>query len=153
MTAIKRIAELDALPDGTVVVGLDPQATVVHKRAGHWIDLCKPSGTTWNVRTYVMARRYGVRAVAESERTTEVGTTETTLSVTDQLRALIDHYQGREDARTRSIQSFLNEDGDLDEGKYTWSEYDQATDDSSHAARDDLGNLLGELAGLLPDQV
>ncbi|MGW4158728.1 hypothetical protein [Streptomyces sp. NPDC004788] len=153
MTVIKRIAELDALPDGTVAVGLDPQATVVHKRAGQWIDLCKPPGTTWNVRTYVMARRYGVRAVAESERTTEVSITENTPSVTDQLRALIDHYQGREDARTKLIQSFLNEDGDLDEDKYTWSEYDEATDDSSHAARDDLGNLLGELAGLLPDQV
>ncbi|MFD7976749.1 hypothetical protein [Streptomyces sp. NPDC059071] len=153
MTTIKRIAELDALPDGTVVVGLDPQATIVRKRAGHWFDPCKPPGTTWNVRTYVMARRYGVRAVAEPERTTEVSTTETTPSVTDQLRALIDHYQGREDARTKSIQSFLNEDGDLDEDKYTWSEYDQATDDSSHAARDDLGKLLGQLAGLLPGKM
>ncbi|MFE9254063.1 hypothetical protein [Streptomyces sp. NPDC006879] len=68
MTTVKRIADLDALPEGTVVVGLDPQATVVHKRDGHWIDLRKPPGTTWNVRTYVMARRWGIRVVAEPER-------------------------------------------------------------------------------------
>ncbi|AFU62041.1 hypothetical protein SEA_BROPLEASE_61 [Streptomyces phage BroPlease] len=68
MTVIKRIAELDALPNGSVIVGLDPQATVVHKAGGHWIDLNKPPGTTWNVRTYVMARRWGVRALSVPER-------------------------------------------------------------------------------------
>ncbi|MEU9057866.1 hypothetical protein AB0D13_02935 [Streptomyces sp. NPDC048430] len=69
MTVIRRIADLDELPEGTVVVGLDPQATVVIKGSGHWIDLSKPVGTTWNVRTYVTARRWGFRVVAQPERT------------------------------------------------------------------------------------
>ncbi|MCS0601129.1 hypothetical protein NX794_07775 [Streptomyces sp. LP11] len=71
MTNIRRIDELDALPNGTAIVGLDPQATVAHKAGGHWVDLNKAPGTTWNVRTYVMARRWGVRVLSHPERSTE----------------------------------------------------------------------------------
>ncbi|AGM12081.1 hypothetical protein SEA_GODPOWER_59 [Streptomyces phage Godpower] len=62
---IHTLRDLDVLPNGTLVVGLDPQATTRFKQDGHWVDPKKPIGTTWNLNTYVLARRYGIRVVVQ----------------------------------------------------------------------------------------
>ncbi|AKY03365.1 hypothetical protein FDI81_gp58 [Streptomyces phage Hydra] len=61
---VESLTDLEALPDGTLIVGLDPQKTLRFKQAGQWVDPHKPLGTTWGLNTYVLARRYGVRVVA-----------------------------------------------------------------------------------------
>ncbi|MFE0964091.1 MULTISPECIES: hypothetical protein [Streptomyces] len=149
MTVIRRIAELDALPNGSTVIGLDPQQTVVHKAGGHWVDLNKPAGTTWNVRTYVMARRWGVR-VASPERNPEVNET-----VKTSIIALIEQYEAREAERQAQIDSYLDEEGDVDTEKYTYEEFDETVDDNAQFAREDLQSLLAELRTALnaPAQV
>lgn len=58
---ISNLSQLDALPDGTVIVGEDKLRTVRFKQTGSWIDPSKPVATTWNLNTYVHARRYGFR--------------------------------------------------------------------------------------------
>lgn len=58
---IRTIAELDALPDGSVIEGLDLLRLTFIKQTGHWIDPLKPIGTTFNVRAFVHARRWGFR--------------------------------------------------------------------------------------------
>ncbi|AWN07353.1 hypothetical protein SEA_NABI_59 [Streptomyces phage Nabi] len=62
---VHTLRDLDKLPDGTLIVGLDPQATIRFKQDGNWIDPKKPLGTTWGLNTYVLARRYGVRVVLQ----------------------------------------------------------------------------------------
>ncbi|QYW07904.1 hypothetical protein SEA_REDBEAR_58 [Streptomyces phage RedBear] len=61
---VETLRDLDKLPNGTLVQGLDPQGTLRFKQDGNWIDPYKPLGTTWGLNTYVLARRYGVRVVA-----------------------------------------------------------------------------------------
>ncbi|WJN62760.1 hypothetical protein [Streptomyces phage phiScoe15] len=60
-TILREIKDLDALPDGSVIVGADLLGLTFHKQTGHWIDPLKPIGTTWNVRAFVHARRWGFR--------------------------------------------------------------------------------------------
>ncbi|ANT41063.1 hypothetical protein BI024_gp59 [Streptomyces phage Nanodon] len=62
---VQTLRDLDTLPDGTLIVGLDPQRTLRFKQGGTWVDPHKPIGTTWGLNTYVLARRYGVRVVAQ----------------------------------------------------------------------------------------
>ncbi|KPC89528.1 hypothetical protein ADL35_02240 [Streptomyces sp. NRRL WC-3753] len=75
--------------------------------------------------------------------------------VKSQFIALVEEYEAREAKRTREIQSFFAEDGDVDTDKYSYEEYDVAVDDAGQEARDDLGGLLRELRELLstPAQV
>jgi hypothetical protein len=61
--AIRTIAELDALPDGSVIVGVDTVPPTFFKQAGHWINPTKNIGTTQNVQAFVHARRWGFRVV------------------------------------------------------------------------------------------
>ncbi|ATE85085.1 hypothetical protein SEA_CELESTE_59 [Streptomyces phage Celeste] len=65
MPEIHTLRDLEALPDGTLIVGLDPQETIRFKQDGNWIDPKKPIGTTWGLNTYVLARRYGVQVVLQ----------------------------------------------------------------------------------------
>jgi hypothetical protein len=55
---ITTIRQLDALPSGSIVVGLDPLRTVRVKLGSDWYDPAR-ADHTWNVDTYVHARRYG----------------------------------------------------------------------------------------------
>ncbi|AKY03739.1 hypothetical protein AVT26_gp57 [Streptomyces phage Lannister] len=61
---VTTLSDLDSLPNGTLIQGLDPQRTLRFKQDGNWIDPHKPIGTTWGLNTYVLARRYGVTVVA-----------------------------------------------------------------------------------------
>ncbi|MEU9126609.1 hypothetical protein AB0D08_00600 [Kitasatospora sp. NPDC048540] len=61
-TTYTTCSSLDELPNGTVVVGLDPWKTMRIKVSDRWIDPKKPLGTTYDVDTYATARRYGFRA-------------------------------------------------------------------------------------------
>ncbi|MCS0601130.1 hypothetical protein NX794_07780 [Streptomyces sp. LP11] len=88
---------------------------------------------------------------AELERVIAARVVEAEHRLKDRVVALIRECDAREDARDASIQKFLNEDGDLNEDEYTYSEYDEAADDAAREARDDLASLLNslrELAGL-----
>lgn len=58
---VREIKDLDALPDGSVIEGLDKLRLTFIKQTGHWIDPLKPIGTTFNVRAFVHARRWGFR--------------------------------------------------------------------------------------------
>ncbi|WMI34578.1 hypothetical protein SEA_DEXERS_58 [Streptomyces phage Dexers] len=58
---LREIKDLDALPDGSVIVGTDALRLTFIKQTGHWIDPLKPIGTTFNVRAFVHARRWGFR--------------------------------------------------------------------------------------------
>lgn len=62
-TVLRRIAELDELPDGSVVMGVDHQNTIRFKSSGQWLDSKKPVGSTWSLNTYILARRWGVRVL------------------------------------------------------------------------------------------
>ncbi|USH44644.1 hypothetical protein SEA_BROPLEASE_60 [Streptomyces phage BroPlease] len=75
--------------------------------------------------------------------------------VKSQVIALVEQYEAREAKREADIQSFFNEEGDVDTDKYSYEQYDEVVDDSAHEARDDLGGLLRELRELLnvPAQV
>ncbi|APC43302.1 hypothetical protein Joe_62 [Streptomyces phage Joe] len=59
--ALREIKDLDALPDGSVIVGVDAVPPTFFKQAGHWINPRKPIGTTQNVQAFVHARRWGFR--------------------------------------------------------------------------------------------
>ena len=63
MNTMRTPKELDELPDGTTIEILDKRGSRRVKRAGNWIDLDKPVGTTWNVYVYVNTRRYGARII------------------------------------------------------------------------------------------
>lgn len=60
-SVLREIKDLDALPDGSVIVGVDALRLTFFKQTGHWIDPSKPIGTTFNVRAFVHARRWGFR--------------------------------------------------------------------------------------------
>jgi hypothetical protein len=59
--ALREIKDLDALPDGSVIVGVDAVPPTFFKQAGHWINPTKHIGTTQNVQAFVHARRWGFR--------------------------------------------------------------------------------------------
>uniref|UniRef100_A0AAU7GZR4 Tail terminator n=1 Tax=Streptomyces phage Kamino TaxID=3158857 RepID=A0AAU7GZR4_9CAUD len=59
--SLRTIAELDALPNGSVIVGVDAVPPTFFKQAGHWINPTKRIGTTQNVQAFVHARRWGFR--------------------------------------------------------------------------------------------
>lgn len=59
-----RIAELDALPDGTEIEIQDRRGTRLFKEAGHWRSRQKTA--TQNVYTYVNTRRWGARVIERS---------------------------------------------------------------------------------------
>ncbi|WJN63236.1 hypothetical protein [Streptomyces phage phiScoe45] len=59
--AIRTIAELDALPNGSMIVGVDAVPPTFFKQAGHWVNPTKQIGTTQNVQAFVHARRWGFR--------------------------------------------------------------------------------------------
>ncbi|AFU62040.1 hypothetical protein phiHau3_62 [Streptomyces phage phiHau3] len=75
--------------------------------------------------------------------------------VKGQVIALVEQYEAREAKREADIQSFFNEEGDVDTDKYSYEQYDEVVDDAGQEARDDLGGLLRELRELLnvPAQV
>jgi hypothetical protein len=155
VTVIGRIDELDALPSGTVIVGLDPQATTVHKAGGDWIDLRKPPGTTWNLRTYVMVRRWGFRVASQPERNIEVSDPIKNLKleayashrvqeVKDQFAGLAERYAARLEARDKALsERFLDENGDFI--SELEDEYRQAEANAEFEIRVDLINLIGEI--------
>ncbi|WJN63469.1 hypothetical protein [Streptomyces phage phiScoe56] len=60
-TILREIKDLDALPNGSVIVGVDAVPPTFFKQAGHWINPTKPIGTTQNVQAFVHARRWGFR--------------------------------------------------------------------------------------------
>ncbi|WMI33380.1 hypothetical protein SEA_PROVOLONE_60 [Streptomyces phage Provolone] len=60
-TILREIKDLDALPNGSVIVGVDVVPPTFFKQAGHWINPTKPIGTTQNVQAFVHARRWGFR--------------------------------------------------------------------------------------------
>jgi hypothetical protein len=144
VTVIGRIDELDALPSGTVIVGLDPQATTVHKAGGDWIDLRKPPGTTWNLRTYVMVRRWGFRVASQPERNIEVSDPHRVQEVKDQFAGLAERYAARLEARDKALsERFLDENGDFI--SELEDEYRQAEANAEFEIRVDLINLIGEI--------
>lgn len=63
---IRRIAELDELPDGTTIEIQDKRDTPLFKRDGNWYSPSKTA--TQNMIAYVNVRRWGVRV---TERGTE----------------------------------------------------------------------------------
>ncbi|QEQ94090.1 hypothetical protein SEA_SAFTANT_58 [Streptomyces phage Saftant] len=60
-TILREIKDLDALPDGSVIVGVDAVPPTFFKQSGHWVNPHKPVGTTQNVTAFVHARRWGFR--------------------------------------------------------------------------------------------
>ncbi|AWY07628.1 hypothetical protein SEA_YOSIF_64 [Streptomyces phage Yosif] len=58
---IRTISALDALPNGSVIVGIDALRLTFVKQGGHWIDPTKRPGDTYNVRAFVHARRWGFK--------------------------------------------------------------------------------------------
>lgn len=63
---IRRIAELDELPDGTTIEIQDKRDTPLFKQDGNWYSPSKTA--TQNMIAYVNVRRWGVRV---TERGTE----------------------------------------------------------------------------------
>ncbi|QMP84603.1 hypothetical protein KGG93_gp58 [Streptomyces phage Endor2] len=60
-TILREIKDLDALPNGSVIVGVDVVPPTFFKQAGHWVNPTKHIGTTQNVQAFVHARRWGFR--------------------------------------------------------------------------------------------
>ncbi|WLW38535.1 hypothetical protein [Streptomyces phage Vanseggelen] len=60
-TILREIKDLDALPNGSVIVGVDAVPPTFFKQAGHWVNPTKQIGTTQNVQAFVHARRWGFR--------------------------------------------------------------------------------------------
>ncbi|QPB09968.1 hypothetical protein CPT_Sitrop_053 [Streptomyces phage Sitrop] len=58
---LREIKDLDALPNGSVIVGVDAVPPTFFKQAGHWVNPTKHIGTTQNVQAFVHARRWGFR--------------------------------------------------------------------------------------------
>ncbi|MFJ7414669.1 hypothetical protein ACIQWZ_28295 [Streptomyces sp. NPDC098077] len=138
MTHVERIAELDALPPGSIVEILDKRGSLRHKdSAGNWTDAAKPAGTTWNTWTYVNTRRYGARVIERNQAVT---------SLPEGLRALIDEYRTLETERSEHLDKFRNEDGDVRAADLP--RYDEARFDNALFAEENLSNLLSALEEL-----
>ncbi|WP_063886160.1 MULTISPECIES: hypothetical protein [unclassified Streptomyces] len=139
MTKVKRIADLDTLPAGSIIEILDKRGSVRRKdTAGNWTDAAaKPTGTTWNTWTYVNTRRYGARVIERNEAVT---------SLPEGIRALIDEYRALETERSEHLDRFRNEDGDVHAADLP--RYDEARFDNALFAEENLCNLLSALEEL-----